>query len=129
MPAPKLPCQKGGAFSARGVHVSQSTRRWRRVAVNIRCPKGGIAEPAQSAGKFVRPKKDETAPDWWRKMNPRGVASPVGNDAATVVSPWCQSPRTVHVLFPWHALIRSGENLEKLAHPARFELTTSAFGG
>src|SRR6266446_7662560 len=85
MPAPKLPCQKGGAFSARGVHVSQSTRRWRRVAVNIRCPKGGIAEPAQSAGKFVRPKKDETAPDWWRKMNPRGWLLPLG----TTRQRWC----------------------------------------
>src|SRR6266850_1323111 len=69
MPAPKLPCQKGGAFSARGVHARSLQGRWRRVAVNIRCPKGGTAEPPQSAGKFVRPKKDETA---WRKMNPRG---------------------------------------------------------
>src|SRR6266446_9367788 len=33
MPAPKLPCQKRGAFSARGVHASQSTRA--RTAAQI----------------------------------------------------------------------------------------------
>jgi hypothetical protein len=55
-----------------------------------------------------------------------------GTDAvrsARAVSATCQKYGRVRVLYRRFVSDRVGKTWQKLAHPARFELTTSAFGG